>query len=99
MTTKEQDPVFPAVSVDVHSTVVSPASKKEPDGGEQITKGEASTLSIAVASVKITPDDEPITVISDGQPASKGASSSALKTNQLNSKTTISIASIYFAQS
>lgn len=82
--------MFPAVSVDVQSTVVSPTLKTEPDRGKQITLGEASTLSVAVGSVNVTTRDEPAvepTVKSVGQLTSAGISSSALTQIQLIFKT------------
>ena len=48
VTTNSHVPVLPAVSVDEQLTVVSPRLKVSLDGGEQVTVGFASTLSVAV---------------------------------------------------
>ena len=86
VTIKEQFPTFPAISVDVQFTVVSPTSNTESDVGKQVTLGLASTLSVAVV-LNTTLDDElsPTSVfeVTSGQ-SSVGASSSALKKYQIN---------------
>ena len=82
--------MFPAVSVDVQFTVVSPKLNTEPDVGKQVTLGcrrEASTLSVAVGTVNVTLDvASPGSVLefigSAGQSPITGASLSALITNQ-----------------
>ena len=79
MTLKEQVPMFPALSVDVQSTVVTPIGNTESDVGEHVTVTLSSTLSDAVA-LNTTVDDEssPISVfeVTSGQ-SRVGASSSA----------------------
>lgn len=62
VTTKEQVPVFPDLSVDVHVTVVSATISKsaEPESGEHITVGETSTLSVAVGVVYVSVAIEPM---------------------------------------
>ena len=72
--------MFPALSVDVQFTVVTPIWNTEPDVGEQVTVTLSSALSVAFG-LNTTLDDElsPVSVFevkSDGQ-ASLGASSSA----------------------
>jgi hypothetical protein len=42
-------PVLPAASVEEHETVVVPSANVEPEAGEHVNPGEASTLSLAVA--------------------------------------------------
>jgi len=41
---------LPLASVAVHVTVVVPTGKPDPDSGEQVTVGEGSQLSVAVAA-------------------------------------------------
>jgi hypothetical protein len=48
VTVNEQVEVFPAPSVAVHVTVVTPTAKVEPEAGEQTTPGGGGQLSVAV---------------------------------------------------
>ena len=81
VTIKLQFPVFPAVSVDVQYTVVSPTRNSSSDEGMQSTDTSVSTLSVAV-EVSTTEDEKfnPVSVVEDifGQ-LRIGASSSAKK--------------------
>ena len=88
ITIKLQFPVFPAVSVEVQFTVVSPTRNSSPDEGMQSTETSASTLSVAV-EVSTTEDEKlnPVSVAEDifGQ-LRIGASSSVNNISEIRSQ-------------
>src|SRR6266516_1508691 len=53
-TVKEQSLVLPEVSFAVQVTTLSPTLKADAEGGEQMTRGLASQLSLAVGAAKLT---------------------------------------------
>ena len=74
VTVNEPDAVLPAASVAEQSTVVVPRAKVEPDGGTQVTAGEAGSASAAVAANVTTAPAGPIAsaVIGLGRPRTGG---------------------------
>src|SRR3954471_11883037 len=54
VTVKVHSALLPLASVAVTVTVVVPTGKSEPEAGLALTPGEASQLSVAVGSVKVT---------------------------------------------
>ena len=69
VTSKEQVPMFPELSVDVHVTVMTPTVSKsaEPDIGTQVTGVSPSSVSVAVGVVYVSAANVPMEK-SAGQP-------------------------------